>query len=141
VYKIFLVALLSSFEIYVAIGTGMAFGLSPNIICVSTLVGGVIGVFVAAFLGQKIKAFIAKYRKPKPKTDSAKDKLMAKLWQQYGEFGVGFLGTFVVGAPISIGIGIGFGVEAKKLIKWCLLAVVLRCVIYSYFFDYIKNLF
>ncbi len=140
-YKILLVGLLATFEIYVAIGTGMAFSLTPTTICLTTLVGGIIGVFVAAFLGDKITAFIAKYRKPKVKTASAKDKLLMKLWDKYGVFGVGFIGTFLVGAPISIGIGYGFGVEAKKLINWCLLAVVLRCVIYSYFFDYVKNLF
>jgi membrane protein YqaA with SNARE-associated domain len=140
-YKAFIVALLSSFEIYVAIGSGLAFGLTPHIICIATLIGGISGVFVFAFLGDKISAFISKYRKPKEKKESSKDKLLMTLWNKYGVFGVGFIGSFLVGAPISIGIGVGFGVKAKQLIPYCLVAVIIRSVVYSYFFDYIKNLF
>jgi membrane protein DedA with SNARE-associated domain len=140
-HKILLVGLLATFEIYVAIGTGMAFNLSSNVIFFTTVTGGLIGVFVAAFLGDKIRNFILKYKKPKVKVPSSKDKMMLKLWEKYGVVGVGFLGTFIVGAPISIGIGYGFGVHPKKLINWCLLAVLIRCFLFSYFFNYVKNLF
>jgi membrane protein YqaA with SNARE-associated domain len=143
IYKILTVVLLSTFEIYAAIGTGLlAFNLSPHIVCLASLTGGIIGVFVAAFLGEKIKHFIAKYKKPKPpKAPTGKQKMMIALWKKYGEFGVGFIGTFFMGAPISIGIGIGFGVTAKRLIKWCLIAVIIRCIVFSYFFNYLKELF
>lgn len=145
IYKILTVTFLSSFEIYVAIASGMAFKLSPHIICLATLTGGIIGVFVAAFLGDKIKEFIAKYRKPsaKPevKKEGAKEKFLLNLWHQYGVFGIGFIGTFLLGAPASIGIGYTFGVQAKQLVKLCLFAVIIRSVTYSYFFDYLKNLF
>lgn len=145
IYKILTVTLLSSFEIYVAIASGMAFKLSPHIICISTLVGGISGVFIAAFLGDRIKAFISKYRKPQEivglKKETSKEKLLLKLWHQYGVFGIGFIGTFLLGAPASIGIGYGFGVQAKQLVKLCLIAVVIRCIAYSYFFDFLKNLF
>ena len=145
IYKILTVTFLSSFEIYVAIASGMAFNLSPHIICLATLTGGISGVFIAAFLGDKIKEFIAKYKKPTAtpteKKAGAKEKLLLKLWHQYGVFGIGFIGTFLLGAPASIGIGYGFGVQAKQLVQLCLMAVVIRCVVYSYFFDYLKNLF
>jgi membrane protein YqaA with SNARE-associated domain len=142
VYKIFVVALLASFEIYAAIGSGIAFGLSASTICLASLVGGIFGVFIFIFLGDKITAFIAKYKKPKPeKEPGAKAKMMKRLWEKYGIFGVGFLGTLLVGAPISIGIGVGFGVEVKKLLYYCLVAVVIRSVVYSYFFDFIVKLF
>jgi membrane protein YqaA with SNARE-associated domain len=140
-YQVFTVAFLSSFEIYVAIATGLAFGLTPFTICISTLIGGIFGTLAFAFLGDKISAFIAKYKKPKVKTESSKDKFVKKLWDKYGVFGVGFIGSFLLGAPISIGIGVGLGVQAKQLVPYCLAAVVLRSIIYSYFFDYIKNLF
>ena len=140
-YKILLVGLIATFEIYVAIGTGMAFNLSSNVLFLTTVTGGIIGVFVAAFLGDKIRKFILKYKKPKPAKPGNKDKIMMKLWEKYGVVGVGFLGTFIVGAPISIGIGFGLGIQPMKLVNWCLLAVVLRCFLFSYFFNYVKNLF
>ena len=80
IYKILLVGLLATFEIYVAIGTGMAFGLSSNVLFFTTVTGGVIGVFVAAFLGDKIRNFILKYKKPKPRKTGNKDKIMMRLW-------------------------------------------------------------
>ncbi|MBK7040617.1 MAG: hypothetical protein IPH46_09125 [Bacteroidetes bacterium] len=33
----------------------MAFKLSPHVICLATLVGGISGVFIAAFLGDELK--------------------------------------------------------------------------------------
>lgn len=145
VYKIFTVGLMATFEIYAAIGTGMVFGLNSLTLFLTTVVGGIIGVFVAAFLGEKIKQLIAKFKKPKPthpnKQQSKRTLLMLKLRDNYGDFGLGFIGTFLMGAPISMGIGIGVGVQPKKLINWCLLAVVIRCFAFSYFFNYVKDLF
>lgn len=140
IYKILLVGLMATFEIYVAIGTGMAFNLSSTVLFLTTVTGGIIGVFVAAFLGDKIRSFILKYKKPKPAIPGNKDKLMMRLWEKFGVVGVGFLGTFIVGAPISIGIGYGFGIQPKSLVNWCLLAVILRCFVFSFFFNYVKNL-
>ncbi len=142
IYKIISVGAIATFEIYAAIGVGMLAKLSPHVIFVTTLIGGIIGVFAAVFLGERIRAFIAKFKKPKPQQEeSGKDKVIKKLWDKYGVFGVGFIGTFLMGAPISIGIGISFGVDAKKLMRWCLLAVAIRCFVFSYFFNYIKSLF
>jgi Ca2+/H+ antiporter, TMEM165/GDT1 family len=143
-YKIFVVIALSSFEIYVAIASGLAFKLSPHVICISTLIGGFCGVFITAFAGDKIKSLIGKYKKPSSNSATAegsKNKLLNSLWDKYGVFGVGFLGTFLVGAPVSIGVGYGFGVKANVLVKWCLMAVTIRCIIFSYFFDFVKNIF
>jgi membrane protein YqaA with SNARE-associated domain len=140
-YKIGLVTLMATFEIYAAIGTGMAFGLSSLVLFLSTLTGGVAGVFIAAFLGDKIKNWIQKYKKPKEKKADNKSKMLIQLWDKYGIFGLGFIGTFLMGAPISMGIAVGLGVSPKKLIKWSLIAVLIRCFAFSYFFNYVKGLF
>ena len=52
--KIAAVVALASFEIYAAIPAGFAFGLSAWIIFFASITGGLAGVFVAAFLGDKI---------------------------------------------------------------------------------------
>jgi Ca2+/H+ antiporter, TMEM165/GDT1 family len=144
ILRILTVVLMSTFEIYVAIATGLGFGLSPHVICAATLTGGIGGALIATFLGDKIKAFILKFKKPKTevaKEPSRRDKIFRSLWDKYGMFGVGFLGTFILGALPSIAISYSFGADKKKLLKWVILAVVIRCVAYSYFFDYLKNLF
>ncbi len=131
IYKILTVAGLATFEIYAAIPTGFAFGLNPWVIFTASLVGGIIGVFIATFLGEKIETFIAKYRKPKTETKEKKPNLAHKLWEKYGIVGLGFVGTMTVGAPVSIAVGVGFNVNMHKLATWCCLGVLTRCALFT----------
>lgn len=129
VLKILTVAGLATFEIYAAIPAGFAFGLSPWVIFLASLVGGIAGVFVVAFLGDKIRAF---FHKDKPvKEKKAKHPMLDKIWNKYGIIGLGFLGTFTVGAPVSIAVGVGFNANLKKLVTWCCIGVLARCVIFT----------
>lgn len=133
IYKILTVAGLATFEIYAAIPAGFAFGLNPWVIFAASLAGGIIGVFVAAFLGEKIEKLIAKYRKPKSlaKQQAKKPNLAHKLWDKYGIIGLGLLGTFTVGAPVSIAVGVGFNVNMHKLATWCCIGVLARCTLFT----------
>lgn len=127
--KILTVAGLATFEIYAAIPAGFAFGLPAWIIFLASLIGGLVGVFVATFLGDKIRKFLAKYRKPKP--DKPKTGLIYTIWEKYGVIGLGFFGTMTVGAPVSIGVGVGFNVPLQKLLVWCCLGVITRCALFT----------
>ncbi len=145
ILKAILVGLLSTFEIYVAIATGMAAKLSVHTIFISTLIGGIVGVLAAVFLGNQINKMISKFKKPKVvdenKAPGLKEKIVTILQNKFGSFGVGFIGTFLVGGPISMGIGLTLGIAPKKIMWYCLAAVAIRSFVYSYFFDFIKNLF
>ena len=127
--KTLTVAGLATFEIYAAIPAGLAFGLSPWVIFLASLTGGIVGVYVTIFLGDKIKAFFAKYKKPKE--EKPKTGLIYRIWNKYGVIGLGFLGTITVGAPISIAVGYSFNVSVVKLITWCCIGVVTRCAIFT----------
>lgn len=131
IYKILTVAGLATFEIYAAIPAGFAFHLNPWVIFIASLVGGIVGVFVAAFLGEKIEKFISKYRKPKIVTKEKKPNLAHKLWEKYGIVGLGLVGTFTVGAPVSIAVGVGFNVPMHKLAMWCCIGVLARCALFT----------
>jgi membrane protein YqaA with SNARE-associated domain len=58
--KTLTVAGLATFEIYAAIPAGFAFGLSPWLIFFASIAGGLAGAIVAAFFGDKIRAFFHK---------------------------------------------------------------------------------
>jgi membrane protein YqaA with SNARE-associated domain len=131
IYKILTVAGLATFEIYAAIPAGFAFGLSPFVIFIASIIGGLIGVFVAAYLGDKIKAFVKNLRKNKVEKIKKEPGFVLKIWEKYGVIGLGLLGTMTVGAPISIGIGVGFNVPTNKMVFWCSLGVLLRCAIFT----------
>lgn len=133
--KILTVTALASFEIYAAIPAGFAFGLSPWIIFFASVVGGIAGVFVAAFLGDKIRELASRYRRKKEnqkeKEEMPKTGMVYRIWEKYGIIGLGFLGTMTVGAPVSIAVGVGFNAPLKKLITWCCLGVITRCIIFT----------
>ena len=127
--KTLTVAGLATFEIYAAIPAGFAFGLSPWLIFFASIAGGLAGAIVAAFFGDKIRAFFHKKRTQKEETK--KHPGITKLWNKYGIAGLGILGTITVGAPISIGIATGLNVNLKKLLLWCCLGVIIRCGVFS----------
>ncbi len=127
--KILTVLGLATFEIYAAIPAGFAMGLNPWVIFFASLTGGLIGVFAAVFLGDKIEAFLKKYRKPKP--PKPKTGMVYRIWEKYGIIGLGLLGTFTVGAPISIAVGVGFNAPLRKMILWCCLGVFFRAAIFT----------
>ncbi len=130
-FKILTVVGLSTFEIYAAIPAGFAFGLSPWTIFFSTITGGLAGVFLVAFLGDKIKNLFSRYKKPVAEKEKKTANLAHRLWAKFGIIGLGFLGTVTVGAPISIAVGVGLNVPLKKLLAWCCLGVVVRCLVFT----------
>ena len=127
--KLLTVAGLASFEIYAAIPAGFAFGLSPWLIFAASVTGGILGVFVAAFLGDKIRQLFSRNKPPKEKKPNTG--LVYRIWNKYGVIGLGLLGTITVGAPVSFAVGIGFKAPLKKLITWCCIGVITRCVSFT----------
>lgn len=136
-YKILTVAALATFEIYAAIPAGFAFGLPAVTIFIASTIGGLFGVFVAAFLGDKIRAFVQ--RKWPSKKEKKVSPLALKLWNKYGIVGLGVLGTMTIGAPISIAVGVGLNAEIKKLVIWCCVGVVARCIIFTFIAHHATN--
>ena len=140
-YKILTVTGLATFEIYAAIPAGFAFGLPPIVIFLASLVGGILGVFVAAYLGDKIKFWVNQFRKNKVEKTKKEPGFVLKIWEKYGVIGLGLLGTMSVGAPISIGIGVGFNVPTNKMVFWCSLGVLIRCALFTTLGHYSMQLF
>jgi membrane protein YqaA with SNARE-associated domain len=138
--KILTVAGLATFEIYAAIPAGFALELSPWVIFFSAATGGLIGAFVATFLGDKIKHLL--YKNKTPKQDKAqKYPFVVKIWAKYGIIGLGFLGTMIVGAPITIAIGTGLNANLKKMFIWCCIAVITRCLLFTFIGHHGSKLF
>ena len=127
--KTLTVAGLATFEIYAAIPMGFALGLSSWTIFFASAIGGLAGVFVAAFLGDKIRAFFSKNKPVKYKENN--HPMINRIWNKFGIIGLGFLGTLSVGAPISIAVGVGLNANLKKLLTWCCIGVVTRCVLFT----------
>jgi hypothetical protein len=111
------------------------------IIFLASLVGGLLGVFAAAYLGDKIKLVVNSFRKNKAEKPKKEPGFVLKIWEKYGVIGLGLLGTMTVGAPISIGIGVGFNVPTNKMVFWCSLGVLIRCSLFTALGHYSMQLF
>ena len=131
IYKILTVIGLATFEIYAAIPAGFAFKISPIEIFLYSMLGGLIGVFVAAYPGDIIKKWLNKFRGTTIPKNTKEPGFVLKIWNKYGVIGLGLLGTMSVGAPISIGIGVGFNVPTNKMVFWCSIGVILRCALFT----------
>jgi membrane protein YqaA with SNARE-associated domain len=127
--KILTVAGLATFQIYAAIPTGFALGLSAWEVFFASATGGLTGAFVAAFLGEKIRKFLYKNKRAKEK--NTHHPMLYHIWNKYGIIGLGLLGTFSFGAPICIAAGVGLNANLKKLLPWCCISVVSRCVVFT----------
>jgi hypothetical protein len=57
--------------------------------------------------------------------------MITRIWNKYGIVGLGILGTITVGAPISIAVGAGLNVNLKKLLVWCCIGVITRCILFT----------
>ena len=136
---VFTVALLASVEVYAAIPAGFALGLHPGTIFSASALGGLAGVFVAAFLGDRIRRFFTRYKKGKE--EKPKTGMIYRIWDKYGVIGLGFLGTMTVGAPVSLAVGVGFNVPLKKLVTWCCIGVLVRCSLFTIIGHYGMKLF
>jgi membrane protein YqaA with SNARE-associated domain len=138
--KALTVAGLATFELYAAIPAGFAFHLSPWMIFFASAFGGIVGVFVVAFLGNKIGTFLRR-RKSAKKNVVKKHPLLRKFWSKYGTIGLGFLGSISVGPPISLTVGIALNANIKKLIIWCCIGVITRCIVFTLLGAYGLKLF
>lgn len=132
-FKILAVVGLGSFQIHAAIPAGLAFDLSPWIIFLASVCGGLAGIYTFTFLGVKVRSYISgKYLRNRPFYSKKQGSgLVYRLWNKFGTFGLGFLGTITIGAPLSIAAGIGCKAPLKKLITWCCLGVITRSAIYT----------
>jgi membrane protein YqaA with SNARE-associated domain len=136
--KVLTVVGLASFEIYAAIPAGFAFNLSPLTIFLSSVTGSILGLFVTAFLGDRLRQLFSK--KKDLKDVKPKNGLVYKIWHKYGVIGVGLLGTMTVGAPASMAVGIGLNGSVQKLIVWCSIGIVSRCLLFTVIGHFGNNL-
>ncbi|MEJ7586343.1 MAG: hypothetical protein WKI04_02155, partial [Ferruginibacter sp.] len=95
----------------------------------ASVTGGISGAFVAAFLGERIRAFF--HKKNAGKEKKATHPMLYRIWNKYGIIGLGFLGSFLVGAPVTIAIGVGLNANLRKLLTWCCIGVITRCIIFT----------
>ncbi|MCS7188416.1 MAG: hypothetical protein RMJ66_01785 [Bacteroidia bacterium] len=107
--------LMSGFKFMVGVGMSLAMGLGFWEQFITTTSGGIVGVWFFTYLGDRVRAWIARRRKRM--TTSTLPSRWAYLWEKYGLWGVAFLTPPILSPPIGTAIAIAFG-SSRLRIAW-----------------------
>ncbi len=96
-----------------------------------SVVGGIISIFVFAYLSDKIYKLIKKRRKNKEKKRSAKKALAIKTARKYGLVGIAFLTPIFLSIPIGTYLALYFFPEKRNTIPVLITSVVAWSLVLS----------
>lgn len=100
---------LAFFSFWSAIPLGLALGLNPLMVIVLTTASYSSGVGLVVFLGDKVRAWVVRWRKRRSADDTpskSPNQRLIVIWERYGIIGLGLVAPMTVGAQIGAGFGI-----------------------------------
>jgi hypothetical protein len=110
-----------------AIPAGIALGLSPILVILTSWLSYSLGVVLMVVIGTPLRERLVKrfglMSSPKP------DSMLWRAWQRFGVLGLSVLSPVVVGAQIGAIIGLSLGVAPRRLIVGMSLGALLWCVL------------
>jgi hypothetical protein len=117
---------LATVELWAAVPLGLAMKLGPILTASATASGATLGVIIVIALGGRVREWMLKKKKAEQGTGEGQDeRLIIRIWDKYGVVGLGLLGPFLVGAPLSAAIGVMFGASYSRLLFWMILGILL----------------
>ena len=120
--KLATVFCLATFELWAAIPAGLALKLDPVTTGVAASAGAITGMFLAALLGERARAW---HLKRKGLGSERSGGRLQKIWERYGVAGLGLLAPLITGAPLGVVIGLAMKAPYKPLVMWMSVGIVL----------------
>lgn len=132
------VFLMSGFKFMVGVGMSMAMKLSFWEQFLTTTAGGIAGVVFFTYLGDKIRAWVARRRgRPVSALPSAR---WAHFWEKYGLWGVALLTPPILSPPVGTAIALAFGTPRERIVLRTSLAMVVWGLAFAGAWDALKSL-
>lgn len=129
-YPIILIFLTGMLGIWKAIPLGLAFNTNPVLIWLMTSAGASASVIILYFFGKQIRDYIIGKRENK--TNKGKEARAKQLLKKYGVFGLGFIGTLLMGPQMTIVIGLIIAKSHTKLLYWTLSGIFVWSFVITY---------
>jgi hypothetical protein len=111
--KLLSIFALAFFYFWPAIPAGLALGLSPLAVIVTTSLSYACGAAVVTLLGERVRGWVM--RRLGRKADVNPDSLIRRIWQKYGLIGLGLLAPMTVGAQIGAAVGLAMNGQPRRL--------------------------
>ncbi len=112
----------SALELWLAIPLGLALGLNPIIIALTSMAGSIVAVLVVALAGANLRNRILNWRYKNGLTPHHR---WYQIWNKYGVMGLGLISPLIFGAPLGTAAGITLGAKKEPLIIWMSLGIVI----------------
>jgi hypothetical protein len=106
-----------------AIPAGFALRLHPLTIGVLSGAGSFLAALTVLLLGERLRERLLR-RKP-PTGEPRPERLIDRVWRNYGILGLGLLGPGITGAPLGIALGLSLRAPARRLMGWMSAGIVL----------------
>lgn len=112
---IFIAGAIPWFEAIAVIPSGIVFGLDPTLTVISAVLGNSITIFLFAYAGSSIRAWLIRRREAKGKVgESNRFQKAQRAFDKYGIFGMALLGPVLIGTQFAAAISVAAGVKPLK---------------------------
>ncbi|NLG67468.1 MAG: hypothetical protein GX536_07140 [Actinobacteria bacterium] len=108
---------LGAVQLPAAIVLGVALGLPAWMAAVAAGGGALGGLVVVVLVGDRVRLWVLRVLRAGP--GSSADTRLRKLWERYGAWGVGVVGSLLVGVPVAAAVGVALGVSRTQLLISC----------------------
>jgi hypothetical protein len=105
-----------------AIPSGIALGLTPLVVILTTSISYAAGVALVLLVGKPLQSWLARRF---DKTVANPDSLVRRAWQRFGVIGLGLLAPMTVGAQVGAVIGLALNVPPRRLFIWMVSGAIL----------------
>jgi len=127
IYQCILIFMMGTLGMWKAIPFGYVLKAHPTAIFVMASTGGMLGIVILYFFGNKLKKYI--FRNKVSASRQKKSNRAIQLLKKYGVGGLGFFGSILIGPPLTILLGVAIVNSPKKLLYWVLASSVFWCFI------------
>lgn len=104
---------LAFFYFWPSIPAGLALGLSPLAVILTTSLSYACGAAVVTLLGERVRAWVM--HRLGRKAEVAAGGRLRRIWEQYGLIGLGLLAPMTVGAQIGAAMGLALNAQPRRL--------------------------
>ena len=125
--------------IWKSIPVGLVMEMNPVWIASMTILGASLGILIIYFIGTNIKKYLRKMMKES--SIEKKESRLHKLFNQYGVYGLGLLGTLIIGPNMTMALGIAFVNKPRILLLWTFFGIVIWSSVLTLLGDFGINLF
>lgn len=138
---------MSSFKVIPGLALGVAYGLNGFEIFISLAVGGIAGIVVFTYLGERIRKWWHDYRarkrgnKPKKPLNIKRARRILRIWHRFGLAGIAAVTPPIISPPIGVAIALAFREKRSRILLYMSISVIVWAAIFALVGNHILKFF